>query len=112
MDGFEGSELDRLSVEVQETWGSFQEACGRNKRKYPREEFLRFVTAVRRYADESREAPLLHREVVVAVHRLSDFIRLERKRVPGEVLYEADRLECVLFLEFDPHFEGDEPPGL
>ena len=37
---------------------------------------------------------------------------VERKRVPGKVLYEADRLECLFFAGYDPHFEGDEPPGL
>jgi hypothetical protein len=39
-------------------------------------------------------------------------LELERKRVPGEVLAEADRLECQLFAGYDPFFEGDEPPGL
>jgi len=28
------------------------------------------------------------------------------------VLSEADRLECLFFGGFDPHFEGEEPPGL
>ena len=37
---------------------------------------------------------------------------VERKRVPGEILYEADRLEVQFFDDYDPHFEGDEPPGL
>jgi hypothetical protein len=46
------------------------------------------------------------------VHGLVDYLRVERKRVPGEVLFEADRLECLLFAGYDPHFEGDEPPGL
>jgi hypothetical protein len=32
--------------------------------------------------------------------------------VPGRILSEADRLECLLFGGFDPHFEGNEPPGL
>jgi hypothetical protein len=31
---------------------------------------------------------------------------------PGKVLSEADRLECLFFGGFDPHFEGEEPPGL
>jgi hypothetical protein len=26
--------------------------------------------------------------------------------VPGSILYEADRLECLIFLRYDPHFEG------
>jgi hypothetical protein len=30
--------------------------------------------------------------------------------VPGEVLAEAERLECLLFAGYDPHFEGDETP--
>jgi hypothetical protein len=43
---------------------------------------------------------------------LAEFLRLERKRVPGRIFSEADRLECLFFGGFDPHFEGDEPPGL
>ena len=112
MGNFESSEVDRLAAEVEQAWLSFREALGRNRRNYPRDEFASFVTAVRRYADLTREAPLVHRGVAGAVHHLTDFLQDERQSVPGEVLYEADRLECVLFQGFDPHFEGDEPPGL
>lgn len=54
---------------------------------------------------------MIHREVARTVHGLVDYLRVERKRVPGEVLFEADSLECLLFSGYDPHFEGDEPPG-
>ena len=108
----ESSEVDRLAAEVEQIWVLFQEALRKNRRKYPREEFVRFVTAVRRYADVTGEAALVHSGVANAVNGLTDFLRLEREGVPGEVVYEADRLECVGFLGFDPHFEGDEPPGL
>jgi hypothetical protein len=37
---------------------------------------------------------------------------VERKRVPGDVLRDAERLEYLLFSGYDPHFERDEPPGL
>jgi len=46
------------------------------------------------------------------VNGLRDFLSVERKRVPGEVLRDADRLECILFSGYDPYFEGDGPPGL
>jgi hypothetical protein len=46
---------------------------------------------------------MMLRDVVGAVHRLS----VERRRVPAEVLFEAKRLECLLFLGYDPHFDGD-----
>ena len=50
--------------------------------------------------------------MVSAVNGLVQYLQGERKKVPGEVLWEADRLECLLFGGYDPHFDGDEPPGL
>jgi hypothetical protein len=43
---------------------------------------------------------------------LAKFLRLDRKRAPGRILSEADRLECLFFAGFYRHFERDEPPGL
>jgi ABC-type lipoprotein release transport system permease subunit len=60
----------------------------------------------------TRSDPLIHRSVAGAVNRLVDFLEAERKCVPGDVLRDAERLECLLFSGYDPHFEGDEPPGL
>jgi len=59
-----------------------------------------------------REDQLVRRDVANAMNGLTEVLRLERKRVPGTVLSEADRLECLFFSGFDPHFKGDEPPGL
>ena len=55
---------------------------------------------------------MIHRAVVRAVNGLCEELKAERKLVRGEVLFEADGLECVVFLGFDPNFVGDEPPGL
>ena len=108
----DSSKKDRLANAVVDRWCSFQEALGGTKRKYPTPEFLSFVDAARRYIDLARHDRLVHREVVKVINGLTEFLRLERKRVPGTILSEADRLECLLFGGFDPHFEGDEPPGL
>ena len=43
---------------------------------------------------------------------LTKSLRMERKRVPSGILSEADRLECLFSSGFDPHIEGNEPPGL
>jgi hypothetical protein len=64
------------------------------------------------YVEQTGSDEMVHRDVAGAVHGLVDYLRVERKRVPGEVLVEAERLECLLFLGYDPHFDGDEPPGL
>jgi hypothetical protein len=64
------------------------------------------------YIEITRDQPLIHRSVVNAVNGLRKYLAIERKRVPGGVLFEADRLECQLLAGYDPYFEGDEPPGL
>lgn len=45
------------------------------------------------------------------VNGLREFLQLERKRIPGDILFKAERLECQLFAGYDPRFDGDEPPS-
>jgi hypothetical protein len=105
------SEKDRIAEDVIEEWISFQMALS-NKRKYPTEEFNSFASRVRQYVQVVGKDRLIHREVVGAINGLVDFLRVERKRIPDNILAEADRLETLVFAGYDPHFEGDEPPGL
>ena len=67
---------------------------------------------MRQYIDATGKDAMLHRAVVCAVNGLVEYLQSERKRVPNGVLLEAERLECLLFQGYDPHFDGDEPPGL
>jgi len=110
MTGMRDAEKDRLASSVADRHSEFEAALVGNRRKYPTREFRLFAEAVRRYVEKIRGDEMMHRDVVGAVHGLVDFLRVERKRVPGEVLFEAERLECLLFLGYDPHFDGDEPP--
>jgi hypothetical protein len=68
-----------------------------NKRKYPAAEFTAFATSARRYIQSVGRDPLIHREVGAAINGLVDFLRVERRRAPGAVIYEASRLESVFF---------------
>jgi len=81
-------------------------------RKYPTREFLSFADAARSCIDLTRHDQLIHRDVAKAINGLTEYLRLERKRVPGRILDKTGRLEYLFFDGFDPHFEGDEPPGL
>ncbi len=105
------SEKDRLAAEVEERAIDFRMALS-DKRRYPVEAFKAFWDAGKRYAELTRNDPLLHRKVASAINGLREYLEVERKRVPGSVLADADRLESMLFSGYDPHFEGDEPPGL
>ena len=68
--------------------------------------------AGKRYAELTKNDPLIHRKVVSAINGLRDFLEVERKRIPGTIIADADRLESLLFSGYDPYFEGDESPGL
>jgi len=104
-------EKDKLAEKVVDRWVSFQMALS-NKRKYPTEEFTAFAANVRGYVHVVGRDPLIHREVATAINGLVDFLKVERRQVPDAVVYEASRLESLLFSGYDPHFEGDEPPDL
>jgi hypothetical protein len=106
------SEKERPATEVVDRWSSFQSALAGARRSYPLQDFLSFANAARRYIEVTRNDQLVRRDVANAINGLAEILRSERKRVPGSVLSEADRLECLFFGGFDPHFKGDEPPGL
>jgi hypothetical protein len=105
------SEKDRIARRVSDLRVTFDMALS-NKRKYPVAEFKAFVECTRRYIEITAGDPMIHRSVVQAVNGLREFLEVERKRVPGDILFEADRVECQLFAGHDPNFEGDEPSGL
>jgi hypothetical protein len=105
-------EKDRLAAEVMGCWADFQEGLSSDKRKYPIQQFRAFWRLANRYAELTRSDALIHRTVAGAVNGLVDFLEVERKSVPGEVLRDAERLECLLFNGYDPHYEGDEPQAL
>ena len=107
-----GTEKDQLSGFVVDQHCAFEQALSARRKRYPTGEFRAFAMAVRKYVQATRGDRMLHRSVVQAASGLVENLRNERKRVPGEVLVEADRLECLLSLGYDPDFDGDEPAGL
>ena len=105
-------EKDKLAAEAIDRWGDFQEGLASVKRKYPISQFQAFCSATKRHAELTKADALIHKQVAAAVHGLVDYLSAERKRVPDDVLRDAQRLECLLFMGYDPCFEGDELPGL
>lgn len=104
------SEKDRIARQTADLRVALEMALS-NKRKYPVMEFKAFVQSARRYIEITAGDPMIHRSVVQAVNGLREYLQVERKQIPGDILFEADRLECQLFAGYDPSFDGDEPPG-
>ena len=105
------AEKDRAAEEVVERRVDFESALG-NKRKYPIQEFNTFLRAVRHYMEMTQDDTMVHKSVVRSVNGLREFLEVERKRVPGNFLFEADRLEYSSSRATDSSFAGHEPPGL
>jgi hypothetical protein len=106
------SEKDLLAAEAIHRWEDFLESLSSEKRRYPIQQFRAFWAAAKRYAELTKSDSLIHKSLAAAVNGLVDFLGAERKRIPGEILRDAERLECFLFNGDDPYFVGHEPPGL
>jgi hypothetical protein len=107
--GFRQGPVGRGAIE---RWEDFQESLSSEKRRYPIQQFRAFWSAATRDAELTKSDSLIHKSLAAVVNGLVDFLGAERKRVPGDILRDAERLECLLFGGYDPHFVGDEPPGL
>jgi hypothetical protein len=83
-----------------------------DKRRWPRAEFRVLFDAVVAYTQATAGDEMIHRAVAESVSGLREYLEVACKRVPGDALAEADRLETMLFSGYDPDFDGDEPPGL
>jgi hypothetical protein len=102
---------DKLAREVMQAHASFEERL-HGKGRFPRELFQAFFDAVVRYVTATADEPMIHRNVAGVVTSLREVLELKSLRAPGKAIADADRLHCMLFAGYDPHFEGDEPPGL
>ncbi len=111
LNAMSSSGKDRLAAEIARRWEGLQDALS-DKGKYPIQQFRLFAEATRQYLQVTKGDTLIHRNVVEAVNGLADFLGAERRRVPRDILWDAERLECLVFSGYDPHFEGDEPPDL
>jgi hypothetical protein len=103
---------EQIALTTPSSGSSSSASLSSDKKRYPIQEFQAFWTFARQYAELTFSDPLIHKDVAGAVNGLLDFLRLKRKRVPRDVLRNADRLESILFGGYDPHFDGDEPPEL
>jgi hypothetical protein len=104
-------EKDRAAEAVEKQWGAFEIACS-EKQKFPMQEFKAFVQAAQLYIEMMKDDLLIHRVVAASLNDLRWHLDMQKKPVPGDVLYETDRLESQLYAGYDPHFEGSEPPDL
>lgn len=93
----EKSDKGRIAEELIEQWASFQMALFGQTEISNRGIPTLFALKVRQYVHVIGEDRLIHCEVAGAINGLVEFFQVERKRIPGEILTEAARLETDRF---------------
>lgn len=105
------SDPDKLAENVMDAYVEFElQLYG--KGPFPIDHFQTFFELTVRYIESMKNSPVIHRNVANAISGLCKILELNSSRAPGQAIGDADRLECMLFREYDPYFEGHEPPGL
>jgi hypothetical protein len=104
-------EKRRLAQSVLDAHARLQMAM-LEKRRWPREAFREFFVAATAYTKATAPDEFIDRRVAACLSGLRETLELGSKRVPGDALHDADRLESMLFAGYDPYFEGDEPPDI
>lgn len=105
------SDSDKLADQVMDAYAEFQSQLY-GKGPFPMHDFQTFFEVAVRYIESVKNRPTIHRNVASAINNLRAILELKSARAPGPAIGYADRLECLLFCENDPYFEGHEPPGL
>lgn len=106
------SDSGKLAEDVMNAYVDFEIHFNDKRKEFPAEDFKAFFEAVVRYVESVRRNQIIHRNVAATVNGLRNMLELKFSHVPDEAIYDTDRLECMLFSDYDPYFEGGEPPGL
>ncbi len=111
MDALENPTLDALANRVLEAHAEFDARLGERGRRFPVAEFDRLWRTVVEYSAAMKSLKWLHRDVARVLSGLREYLELERFKTPGDAVRRADQMECILFADYDPYPDDDEPPG-
>ncbi len=101
--------LDVLAKRVLEARAEFDARLDGRGRRFPMEEFDRLWQAVAEYAAQMKGRKWLHRDVAREFSGFREYLQLEIFDTPGDALQRADRMESVLFADYDAYPEDDRP---
>lgn len=80
-----------------------------HSKQFPVKEFDRLWLAVLEYAAQMKGSKWLHRNVARDFSGFREYLELEIFNTPGHALRRADRMEIILFSDYDAYPDDDEP---
>ena len=109
MDNPGNKRLDALAKRVLHARADFDSrlsACGK---RFPMEEFEFLWLAVLEYATQMKNRTWIHRDVAQGFSGFREYLELEIFNTPGDALRRTDRMEVLLFSDYDAYPDDDEP---
>ena len=104
--------LDTLAQQVLEARVEFEAGLQhKGRRRFPVEKFDRLWSVVLEYSTAMSGLNWLHRDVAREFSGLREYLELEIFNTPGDALRRADRMEVILFSDYDAYPDDDEPHG-
>ncbi len=111
MDALENPTLDDLAKRIMDAHATFDARLGGRGQRFPVAEFDRLWRAVLEYSAAMTGLKWLHRDVARTLSGFREYLELEIFKTPPDVVRKADQMECVLFSDYDPYPDDDEPHG-
>jgi hypothetical protein len=110
MDAAENPILDALANRIMDAHAAFDVRLGGRGQRFPVAEFDRLWRAVLEYSAAMTGLKWLHRDVARTLSGFREYLELGIFKTPPDVVRRADQMECVLFSDYDPYPDDDEPP--
>jgi len=101
--------LDGVAEQVMEARAEFDAQLERHGGQFPTREYDRLWIAVLEYTSQMKSREWLHRDVAREFRGFREYLQLEIFNTPGPALRRADRMENLLFSDYDAYPEDDEP---
>jgi len=101
--------LDALAERVLKARAEFDIRLDGRSERFPFEEFDRLWLAILAYAVQMKGRKWLHRDVAREFSGFREYLQLGIFNTPGDALRRADRMEVVLFSDYDAYPEDDDP---
>jgi hypothetical protein len=102
--------VDSMAAVVLAAYSKFDARLHGKRKMFPEQELFGLWQALQQYCGLMKGLGWIHRDVAREISGFREYLQLPKFGAPGEALALADRMECLLFSDYDAHSDGGEPP--
>ena len=101
--------LDAAAEQVLNARAEFDARLNEHSKRFPMKEYDRLWNAVLEYTAQMKSRKWLHRDLAREFSGFCEYLQLEIFNTPDHALRRADRMEILLFSDYDAYPEDVEP---